>query len=196
MFNLRSCNCCRKKAKVSDWDAVEATPSVSRWDATPGPATDATPGRWDQTPGAGSRWDATPGRADGATPGRRNRWDETPTPGRVSIADDFIATVHAACCSLILPVNCTQCNPHTTSRWLEHKDAWLIVVCGICRWMEGQRLAGLPARRPPPARRRPSSSGRGGTRRPPQALLAVQRQGWGPRPARRLRGAAPPPALA
>ncbi len=68
---------------MSDWDAVEATPSVSRWDATPGPATEATPGRWDATPGAGSRWDATPGRSDGATPSRRNRWDETPTPGRV-----------------------------------------------------------------------------------------------------------------
>jgi hypothetical protein len=79
--------CCSKKAKVSDWDAVEATPSVSQWDATPGRTTDATPGRWDATPTpSGSRWDATPGRADGATPARKNRWDETPTPGRVSIA--------------------------------------------------------------------------------------------------------------
>jgi len=73
-----------KKAKVSDWDAVEATPSVSQWDATPGRPADATPGRWDATPTpAGSRWDATPGRGDGATPARKNRWDETPTPGRV-----------------------------------------------------------------------------------------------------------------
>lgn len=77
----------RKKARVSDWDAVEATPSVSRWDATPGGSADATPGRWDATPGGGgSRWDATPGRADGATPARKNRWDETPTPGRVRLS--------------------------------------------------------------------------------------------------------------
>lgn len=79
--------CCSKKAKVADWDTVEATPATNSWEATPGatPAAhwDATPGA---TPGAGSRWDATPtpGRpADGPTP-RRNRWDETPTPGRVS----------------------------------------------------------------------------------------------------------------
>lgn len=90
--------CCRKKAKVSDWDAVEATPSVSHWDATPGPATDATPGRWDQTPGAGSRWDATPGRAE-ATPGRRNRWDETPTPGRVRNTNSLTA-LHCQRCML------------------------------------------------------------------------------------------------
>lgn len=82
---------CRKKAKISDWDAVEATPSVSRWDATPGRAADATPGGATPggatpgaTPGAGGRWDATPGRGDsGSTPARRNRWDETPTPRRV-----------------------------------------------------------------------------------------------------------------
>jgi splicing factor 3B subunit 1 len=76
-----------KKPKVSDWDSVEATPAVSRWDATPGAATpaggvtpaagDATPGWGDSTPAA-SRWDATPGRlGEGATP-RKNRWDETP----------------------------------------------------------------------------------------------------------------------
>ena len=94
----------RKKQKVSDWDAPEATPAVGRWDATPGQRDEvsATPGRWDATPGgatpggatpggegatpavAGSRWDATP-TGVGATP-RRNRWDETPTPGHVSAA--------------------------------------------------------------------------------------------------------------
>ena len=67
--------CCSKKPKiVSEWD-VEATPSVQRWDATPGLG--ATPAA------GGSRWEATPtpGRPlEGATP-RRNRWDETPTPG-------------------------------------------------------------------------------------------------------------------
>ena len=86
-FPDRTFCCCSKKAKVADWDTVEATPATNSWEATPGatPAAhwDATPGA---TPGAGSRWDATPtpGRpADGPTP-RRNRWDETPTPGRVS----------------------------------------------------------------------------------------------------------------
>ncbi|KAK9858437.1 hypothetical protein WJX84_009169, partial [Apatococcus fuscideae] len=89
-----------KKPRVSEWDtdatpgrvAVDATPG--RWDATPGPdATpgqldaDATPGRWDATPQAASRWDATPtpGRLDAGEPTpRRNRWDQTPTPGRVA----------------------------------------------------------------------------------------------------------------
>eukprot|EP00899_Mesostigma_viride_P016403 jgi/Mesvir1/24764/Mv22020-RA.1 len=53
-----------KSAPGSEWEGVESTPAISRWDATPG------------------RWDATPGRLDGtdATPGpRRNRWDATPT---------------------------------------------------------------------------------------------------------------------
>ncbi|CAM6094939.1 unnamed protein product [Calypogeia fissa] len=57
-----------KKAKVaSEWDAPDATPGPSRWDATP------TPGRVPV--------DATPNVA------RRNRWDETPTPGRLADAD-------------------------------------------------------------------------------------------------------------
>lgn len=57
-----------KKAKTSsDWDAPDATPGISRWDATP------TPGRVTS--------DATPGIS------RRNRWDETPTPGRLADAD-------------------------------------------------------------------------------------------------------------
>ncbi|KAL4203296.1 hypothetical protein AMTRI_Chr01g103310 [Amborella trichopoda] len=56
-----------KKPKVSDWDAPDATPGISRWDATP-----------------------TPGRAEAVTPAtgsRRNRWDETPTPGRLADSD-------------------------------------------------------------------------------------------------------------
>ena len=37
----------RKKARVSEWDAPEATPAVGRWDATPGrpDGFGATPGR-------------------------------------------------------------------------------------------------------------------------------------------------------
>ncbi|KAM0903541.1 hypothetical protein ACQ4PT_018591 [Festuca glaucescens] len=54
-----------KKAKTaSDWDAPDATPGIGRWDATPGRVGDAT------TPSV-----------------RRNRWDETPTPGRMADAD-------------------------------------------------------------------------------------------------------------
>lgn len=79
---------CSKKPKVaaaaapaSDWDAVEATPAVNRWDATPGQAPAETPGRiWaggEATPAGGSRWDAA---EPGAQP-KRNRWDATPTPG-------------------------------------------------------------------------------------------------------------------
>ncbi len=79
---------CSKKPKVaaaaapaSDWDAVEATPAVNRWDATPGQAPADTPGRiWaggEATPAGGSRWDAA---EPGAQP-KRNRWDATPTPG-------------------------------------------------------------------------------------------------------------------
>uniref|UniRef100_A0A0E0G118 TOG domain-containing protein n=1 Tax=Oryza nivara TaxID=4536 RepID=A0A0E0G118_ORYNI len=53
-----------KKAKTSsDWDAPDATPGIGRWDATPGRVGDATPSV------------------------RRNRWDETPTPGRMADAD-------------------------------------------------------------------------------------------------------------
>ncbi|XP_022985010.1 splicing factor 3B subunit 1-like [Cucurbita maxima] len=51
-----------KKAKTSDWDLPDTTPG--RWDATPGRVGDATPGV-----------------------GRRNRWDETPTPGRLADLD-------------------------------------------------------------------------------------------------------------
>ncbi|EEE56282.1 hypothetical protein OsJ_05340 [Oryza sativa Japonica Group] len=47
----------------SDWDAPDATPGIGRWDATPGRVGDATPSV------------------------RRNRWDETPTPGRMADAD-------------------------------------------------------------------------------------------------------------
>lgn len=72
------------------------TPSVSRWDETPGriPKGSETPGA---TPGQSTRmWDATPAHATpgAATPGhdtpghratpsaRRNRWDETPKTDR------------------------------------------------------------------------------------------------------------------
>lgn len=92
---------CRKKPRTSEWDSVEATPSINnRWDATPGrPDEGATPARWDATPG-GNKWDATPGasRWDATpTPGRlgteptpkKNRWDETPTPGRVRLVAVF-----------------------------------------------------------------------------------------------------------
>lgn len=51
-----------KKSKTSDWDLPDTTPG--RWDATPGRVGDATPGV-----------------------GRRNRWDETPTPGRLADLD-------------------------------------------------------------------------------------------------------------
>ena len=82
---------CSKKARTSEWDTTEATPSVSRWDATPGRADKfgATPGCGGATPGltpGHSRWDATPtpGRAGTEATPRRNRWDDaTPTPGRV-----------------------------------------------------------------------------------------------------------------
>lgn len=57
-----------KKAKTSsDWDAPDATPGISRWDAMP------TPRRVTN--------DATAGIS------RRNRWDETPTPGRLVDVD-------------------------------------------------------------------------------------------------------------
>eukprot|EP00887_Chlorella_sp_A99_P006158 scaffold22.g6158.t1 len=77
-------------AACSEWDAVEATPAASRWDATPGQAPTATPGRWDKAPGGeggtrASRWDATPAPGSGAAPaetpaagGKRSRWDATP----------------------------------------------------------------------------------------------------------------------
>ncbi|KAL1204087.1 hypothetical protein V5N11_011926 [Cardamine amara subsp. amara] len=55
----------KAKAATSDWDLPDAAPGIGRWDAP------------------------TPGRASDATPsvGRRNRWDETPTPGRVTDSD-------------------------------------------------------------------------------------------------------------
>ena len=74
------------QAAASEWDSVEATPAVNRWDATPGQALAETPGRqWGGSADAaaaaaagGSRWDAPD--AAGAQP-KRNRWDATPTPG-------------------------------------------------------------------------------------------------------------------
>ena len=48
---------------MSDWDAPDGTPGIGRWDATPGCVGYATPSV------------------------RRNRWDETPTPGRMADAD-------------------------------------------------------------------------------------------------------------
>jgi splicing factor 3B subunit 1 len=120
---------------VSDWDAVEATPSVSRWDATPGPATEATPGRWDQTPGAGSRWDATPGRADGATPGRRNRWDETPTPGRVSSVPPQMTSS--------VPLSAAGCSVYTLLVALLYSHAFCLQMDGGATpgWAAGETPA-------------------------------------------------------
>ena len=80
--------------KKSSWDEA-TTPSISRWDETPGRAKGAeTPGA---TPGVSTRnWDTTPGHATpgAVTPGRetpgaqatpsarKNRWDETPKTER------------------------------------------------------------------------------------------------------------------
>lgn len=87
------------------WDQADTgapTPSVQRWDETPGrskggetPGGMATPGQstrmWDSTPSHVSSGAVTPGHATpgvGGTPSaRKNRWDETPktereTPGR------------------------------------------------------------------------------------------------------------------
>lgn len=78
-----------KRAKTSDWDAPDATPGPTKWDATPTPGRtgiEATPGgsrrnRWDETPTAGrlADSDATPtgGITPGATPAGMN-WDATP----------------------------------------------------------------------------------------------------------------------
>ncbi|OEL29772.1 Splicing factor 3B subunit 1 [Dichanthelium oligosanthes] len=54
-----------KKAKTSssDWDAADPAPGIGHWDATPGRVGDGTPSV------------------------RRNRWDETPTPGRMTDVD-------------------------------------------------------------------------------------------------------------
>ncbi|CAI8610927.1 unnamed protein product [Vicia faba] len=86
-----------KKAKTSDWDAPDATPTPgrvidatpgrrNRWDETPTPGrlvdSDATPGG--VTPGAtpgATTWDSTPKLPGMATPTpkrQRSRWDETP----------------------------------------------------------------------------------------------------------------------
>ncbi|KAF8091240.1 hypothetical protein N665_0451s0052 [Sinapis alba] len=54
------------KASDSDWDVADSAPGIGKWDATPGRAGDATP---------------SVGRRS------RNRWDETPTPGRVNDSD-------------------------------------------------------------------------------------------------------------
>ncbi|KAH0908916.1 hypothetical protein BRARA_I00772 [Brassica rapa] len=56
----------KAKASDSDWDVADSAPGIGKWDATPGRAGDATPS-------AGRRG--------------RNRWDETPTPGRVTDSD-------------------------------------------------------------------------------------------------------------
>ncbi|CAL4890054.1 unnamed protein product [Urochloa decumbens] len=74
-----------KKAKTSsDWDAPDATPGIGRWDATPGRVGDATPSvrrnRWDETPTPGRMADADATPAGGATPGATpsGAWDATP----------------------------------------------------------------------------------------------------------------------
>ncbi|XP_072179032.1 splicing factor 3B subunit 1-like [Diadema setosum] len=97
------------RKKASTWDQAESqTPSISRWDETPGrhkggETPGATPGAtpsastriWEATPGHVTPGHVTPGHATPghatpghATPGRatpsarRNRWDETPRTER------------------------------------------------------------------------------------------------------------------
>ena len=90
----------KKKATWDESDAA-ATPSSSRWDATPGRKGAETPGHvatpsastrhWAETPGHATPGAATPGRdtpghmtpGHQATPSaRKNRWDETPKTER------------------------------------------------------------------------------------------------------------------
>ncbi|XP_048578646.1 splicing factor 3B subunit 1 isoform X1 [Nematostella vectensis] len=94
--------------KKSGWDQEATTPSLSRWDETPGRSKGSetpgaitphrlgseTPGAtpstriWEATPSHATPGQATPGHATpgGTTPGgasaRRNRWDETPKTER------------------------------------------------------------------------------------------------------------------
>ncbi|KAB7493817.1 Splicing factor 3B subunit 1 [Armadillidium nasatum] len=83
------------KAKKKTWEAE--TPSVARWDETPGRQKGSeTPGAtpstrmWDATPGHATPGHETPGYDRGTPSARRNRWDETPktdrgdTPGHTS----------------------------------------------------------------------------------------------------------------
>ncbi|KAF6143364.1 hypothetical protein GIB67_001308 [Kingdonia uniflora] len=66
-----------KKAKMggSEWDMPDSsTPGIGRWDATPGRVGDAMP----------------------SLVSRRNRWDETPTPGRAAAGSDSTPTAGGA----------------------------------------------------------------------------------------------------
>ena len=76
-------------AQIIDFCPLQATPSASQWDETPGHAKGSeTPGAtpstrmWDATPGAVITGQATP-----ATPGKRNRWDATPQWGETPKVD-------------------------------------------------------------------------------------------------------------
>lgn len=124
---------CSKKARTSEWDTTEATPSVSRWDATPGRADEfgATPGRGGATPGltpGHSRWDATPtpGRAGTEATPRRNRWDDaTPTPGRVRLSPriPILALSNLVCSSVSeLSWKLSHCHSIMVCRgWRSHR---------------------------------------------------------------------------
>ena len=72
----------------SEWDTVEATPGVSRWDATPvhggsSTSTATTTAAGNTTAQRSSRWDATPVHGGSQNGGggagvKRSRWDATP----------------------------------------------------------------------------------------------------------------------
>ena len=137
---------CSKKARTSEWDTTEATPSVSRWDATPGRADEfgATPGRGGATPGltpGHSRWDATPtpGRTGTEATPRRNRWDDaTPTPGRVRnplvrLQAEMVQTAQSSCQSYGLMASVSHVVMGIRAHWgtFCHSDVFMLTIAVI-----------------------------------------------------------------